>query len=228
VLLPAFTKTTGIEVKTVAVGSGQAMELGKRGEADVLLVHSPKAEEEFIASGAGQDRRPVMHNDFVLLGPKADPAGIRGGAEAAAAMVKIAHNGSPFVSRADKSGTHSKELALWKAAAVEPKGQWYIESGAGMGETLRIASEKQAYTLSDRSTFLATSALELVVLGEGDPALLNPYHVISVHSAKANVQGAQAFADFITNAQGRRLIADFRCPKSGQPLFVPDPPDEVK
>lgn len=228
VLLPEFTKATGIEVKTVAVGSGQAMELGKRGEADVLLVHSPKAEEEYMASGAGADRRPVMHNDFVLLGPAADPAAVKGEATAAGAMAKVAAKGASFVSRSDKSGTHSKERSLWEVAAIEPKGTWYIESGAGMGETLRIASEKQAYTLSDRATFFATSGLDLVVLFEEVPVLLNPYHVISVVGSKVNAQGAKAFTEFLTGDQGRRLIAGFRCPKSGQLLFFPDPSDETR
>lgn len=227
-LLPTFEAKTGTMVKVIAVGSGQAMELGKRGEADVLLVHSPKAEEAFMAAGAGQDRRPVMHNDFVLVGPSSDPAGVKGEASASAAMAKIAAKSAAFVSRGDKSGTHSKELRLWEAAAVSPSGVWHIESGAGMGETLRIASEKQAYTLSDRATFLATSNLELVVLGEGDPALLNPYHVISVVSPKVNTAGAKAFADFLTGSEGRALIAGFRCPKSGAPLFFPDPSEPQK
>jgi tungstate transport system substrate-binding protein len=227
-LLPDFTRATGIEVKTVAVGSGQAMELGKRGEADVLLVHSPLAEEEFVSSGAGKDRRPVMHNDFVLLGPAQDPAGIKGEATAAAAVVKIVERGAIFVSRGDRSGTHTKELSLWTAAGVRPGAEKYLETGGGMGETLRIASEKKAYTLSDRATFLATSGLELVVLGEGDPILLNPYHVISVVGPKVNTQGAKAFADFLTSEKGRMLIRGFRCPKSGQPLFVPTPLGEDK
>lgn len=227
-LLPEFNQTTGITVKTVAVGSGQAMELGKRGEADVLLVHSPEAEEEFMASGAGVDRRPVMHNDFVLVGPAQDPAGIKAEATAAGAMAKVAAQGAFFVSRGDRSGTHSKEQGLWKAAGVRPEGKQYLETGGGMGETLRIASEKKAYTLSDRATFFATSGLELVVLGEGDPGLLNPYHVISVVGPKVNLQGARAFADFLTSEKGRELIRGFRCPKSGRPLFVPDSGSEAQ
>jgi tungstate transport system substrate-binding protein len=154
-LLPRFRQETGIEVKVVAVGTGQALQLGRRGDADVLLVHDPAGEEQFMAEGFGSERRPVMHNDFVLVGPPADPAGVKGQASAAAAFARIARARAPFVSRGDESGTHQKEKAVWRAAGIEPGGDWYVRAGGGMGQVLRMATEKRAYTLSDRGTFLA-------------------------------------------------------------------------
>jgi tungstate transport system substrate-binding protein len=226
VLVPAFEKATGYVVKTVAVGSGQAMTMGKECNADVLLVHSPAAEAEFMAAGSGVDRRLVMHNDFVIVGPASDPAAIKGTAKAADALAKIAAAEATFVSRADKSGTNSKELALWKAADITPKGAWYLESGQGMGATLQIASEKSGYTLTDRATYLATKdMLDLDILVEGEAGLLNVYHVISIDPAKCpgvNTAGATAFADYLVSADGQALIGEFGTEKFGQPLFVPD------
>ena len=224
-LLPAFTTDTGWQVKTLAVGSGQAIELGRRGEADVLLVHSPAAEQKFVAEGSAGQRRLVMHNDFVLVGPAADPAGI-GGTTSAQAMQKIAATQSVFVSRGDDSGTNAKEKDLWAKAAVAPGGAWYQSTGQGMGETLRVASEKGGYTLSDRATFLAQrETLGLQVLGAGDPGLLNVYHVIEMTTkAGQRVQpdAAKAFADWIVSAPAQQLIGKFGVTKFGQPLFVPD------
>jgi tungstate transport system substrate-binding protein len=221
-LLPAFTADTGWHVTPLAVGSGQAIELGRRGEADVLLVHSPKAEEEFLAEGTAGDRRLVMHNDFVLVGPPEDPAGIRG-VPAAEAMRKIATAQAGFVSRGDESGTHAREQQLWEQNTIVPSGQWYRSTGQGMGATLRVASETAAYTLTDRATYLSQQAtLELEVLTEGDKALLNIYHVIELtERAGDRVQpdGAKAFADWLVGPAAQRLIGEFG---GEQPLFVPD------
>ncbi|MFB4269689.1 substrate-binding domain-containing protein [Nonomuraea sp. GTA35] len=224
-LLPAFTRDSGWQVKTLAVGSGQAIELGRRGEADVLLVHSPAAEEKFVAEGGAGRRRLVMHNDFVLLGPRADPAGIRG-AKSAEAMKKIEAARAMFISRGDESGTHAREKDLWSKAAVDPGGSWYQSTGQGMGETLRVASEKAAYTLSDRATFLTQrGSLELDVLSEGDPGLLNVYHVIEMTRKagdRVRPDGAKAFADWIVAPPAQRLIGEFGRAKYGRPLFTPD------
>ena len=226
VLVPDFQARTGYLVKTVAVGSGQALKMGQDGNADVLLVHSPAAEVTFMDAGYGVDRRLVMHNDFVIVGPSGDPAGIRGTATASDALRMIAEAKATFVSRGDNSGTNSAELALWKKAAVTPAGAWYVESGQGMGATLQIASEKAGYTLTDRATYLAQkSALHLDILVEGDAALLNVYHVISVNPAKwpsVNAAGARAFADYLTSAEGQALVGSFGVSSVGQQLFVPD------
>ncbi len=235
VLLPAFKEETGIEVRAVAVGSGQALELARRGDADVLLTHSPKAEEQFMSDGFGADRRPVMHNDFVLLGPAVDPAGIHGKTSIADAFRGISDAGATFISRGDESGTHVRELEIWEeahgdGAANEPaqlSGDWYLESGSGMGATLRIATEKQAYTLCDRSTFLTYEGdLDLVIHSEGDPLMINHYSVIVVSREKhphARQEQAEQFADFLTTGSGRDIIATFGVDKHGQALFVPDP-----
>ncbi|GAB1513072.1 ABC transporter substrate-binding protein [Actinophytocola sp. KF-1] len=221
-LLPAFTADTGWHVKPVAVGSGQAIELGRRGEADVLLVHSPKAEEEFVAEGTAGARRLVMHNDFVLVGPEADPAGIRG-VPAADAMRRIADARAGFVSRGDDSGTHAREKQLWEANGIVPAGQWYRSTGQGMGATLRVASETSAYTLTDRATYLSQRGnLDLAVLNEGDKALLNIYHVIEMTKRagdRVQPDGAKAFADWITGPRAQRMIGEFG---DAEPLFVPD------
>lgn len=226
VLVPLFEKRTGYRVKTIAVGSGAALSLGERGEADVLLVHSPAAEKRLIQSGAATDRKLVMHNDFVLVGPPSDPAGIRGVGSAAAALRKIAGVGLPFLSRGDQSGTHAKELSLWAAAGVKPGGAWYQESGSGMGQTLNIASEKSGYSLTDRATYLALRKnLALEVLLEGDGPLLNPYHVMQVNVqrfAKVNADGARTFAQFLLSAEGQAAIGAFGVEKYGVPLFFPD------
>ncbi len=226
VLVPAFEKQTRIEVKTIAVGSGEALAMGKRGDADVLLVHSPAAEEAYMAEGEGERRLAVMHNDFVLVGPAADPAGVKG-LDAVAALEKIAASKASFVSRGDQSGTHKKEQDLWKKAGVDPAGQgWYVSTGQGMGETARIAAEKQAYTLIDRGTYLAMgSRVGLPILSEGSGTLLNLYHVIVVSPAKhprAHVRAARRFAEWIVSPATQKLIGDFGRAKFGQALFVPD------
>lgn len=224
-LLPVFTADTGWQVRTVAVGSGQAIELGRRGEADVLLVHSPAAEQEFVAEGTAGQRRLVMHNDFVLLGPAADPAGIRG-TGSVEAVTRIAAARAVFVSRGDDSGTNAKEDALWTAAAVAPGGDWYQQTGQGMGETLRVASELGGYTLSDRATYLAQrDTLALEVLGEGDPGLLNVYHVIEMTTRagdRVQPEGAGAFADWVVSAPAQEIIGGFGTAEFGQPLFTAD------
>ena len=227
VLVPLFEQQTGYIVQTVAVGTGQALKMGEEGNADVLLVHAPTSEEEFMANGFGKDRAAVMHNDFIIVGPKADPAGIQGAGSATEALKKIFAAGATFISRGDDSGTHKKELDLWKKAELAPQGQaWYLETGQGMGATLTVASEKGAYTLTDRGTFLAQKAnLDLVLVLEGDPPLLNPYHVITVNPekwAKANYDGAMAFYNFMLAPETQKVIGAFGVEKYGQPLFFPD------
>jgi tungstate transport system substrate-binding protein len=219
-LIPEFEERTALTVKTVAVGTGQALELGRRGEADALLVHAPALEQAFVADGHGRNRRPVMHNDFVVVGPRGDPAGIRGGRDAPAALKAIAGAGATWISRADRSGTHTKEVELWKAAGIDPAGAWYVETGQGMGASLRVASERQGYTLGDRGTFVATANLELEVLVEGDPALFNPYHVIEVVGPNVNARGAAALAGFLVERTTQEAIGDFRF--QGRQLFAPD------
>ena len=225
-LIPAFEKQTGYKVKTVAVGSGQAIKMGEEGNADVLLVHAPASEKTFMDNGFGVDRRLVMHNDFIIVGLAADPAGIKGTVMAVEAFKMIADTQSGFISRGDDSGTHKMELSLWTTAALTPEDAWYQESGQGMGATLKIASEKGAYTLTDRATYLANKAsLGLVILVEGDNALLNVYHVIRVNPEKwpkVNQEGAKAFADFLVSKTGQDLIGKFGVDKFGQALFTPD------
>jgi tungstate transport system substrate-binding protein len=222
-LVPLFRDQSGIEVKVVAVGTGQALELGRRGDADVLLVHDPNAERRFVDGGWGVGRRPVMYNDFVLVGPPGDPAGVRGLASAAGAFVRIAAARAPFVSRGDESGTHAAEKAVWRQAGVEPRGGWYVSAGAGMAQVLRLASEKRAYTLSDRGTFLAQRrGLELEILHEGDRLFKNQYSVIRVNPEKhphIRSQTAQRFADFLLEPATQKVIADFGKDRFGQPLF---------
>ena len=227
VLVPQFEQKTGYKVKTIAVGSGQAMTMGERGEADVLLVHAPDSEVKFMQAGHGINRRLVMHNDFIIIGPQADPARIKGVATAVDALKKIAAAKAGFISRGDNSGTDQLEKKVWKTAGVDTKGQsWYQESGQGMGATLNIASEKSAYTITDRATYLATKKnLSLNILVEGDPILLNIYHVIQVNpqkSSKINADGAKAFADFMVAPETQQIIAKFGVDKFGQPLFFPD------
>jgi tungstate transport system substrate-binding protein len=227
-LVPLFRKQAGVEVKVVAVGTGQALELGRRGDADVLLVHDPDGEKRFVDEGFGVGRRPVMYNDFVLVGPPADPAGVKGLNSAAEAFTKIAQAKAPFVSRGDESGTHVKEKAVWRKAGVEPAGDWYVRAGAGMGQVLRMAGEKRAYTLSDRGTFLAQrQGLDLDVLSEGDPLLVNPYSVILVNPEKhphVRREAAEKFADFLLAPETQKVIADFGKDRYGQPLFFAGEP----
>jgi tungstate transport system substrate-binding protein len=227
VLLPAFEKKTGYFVKTIAVGSGQAMAMGQKGEADVLLVHSPAAEKKFIAEGYGVNRRLVMHNDYIIVGPKSDPAKIKGTKSAVEAFKKIAAANAIFMSRGDNSGTHSKERDIWKTAGIKAEGQkWYQQTGLGMGQTLSVAAEKKAYTLADRGTYLALKKnLGLDILAEGDGILLNIYHVIEVNPAKwpkVNTAGAKTFADFMVSKQTQKVIKTFGVDKFGSPLFFPD------
>lgn len=225
VLVPDFERTTGYKVKATAVGTGAALALGAAGDADVLLVHAPAQEREFMATGAGERRLLVMHNDFVLVGPPEDPAGIKG-RSALDALRAIAAAKSSFISRGDRSGTDTLEKTLWKQTGLVPAAPWYIESGTGMGQTLRVASEKSAYTITDRATYLANRAgLVLAVLAERDPALLNVYHVITVSAArfpKVNAEGANALAEYLVSAEAQRLIAEFGREKFGEPLFFPD------
>lgn len=226
VLLQSFTAKTGYNIQLVAVGSGQALKIGEEGNADVILLHSPAAEKEFVANGFGIDRRLVMHNDFVIVGPASDPAGIRGKSPVEA-LDEIFASGATFVSRGDESGTHVKELALWKNAELDPAGEdWYLETGQGQGATLSITSEKSGYAITDRGTFLAyKSNVDLEILVEGDSFLLNVYHVITVNPEKwpnVNIAGAEAFADFVTSPEGQKIICEFGVDKYGQQLFIPD------
>ncbi len=225
-LIPMFEAQTGYSVKTIAVGSGQAIAMGKRGEADVLLVHSPDAEKGLLVDGGGVNRRLVMHNDFILVGPANDPAGLAK-LSTIQCLQRIAAAKALFMSRGDNSGTHAMELKLWKAAGVAPDGQpWYQQSGLGMGQTLAIAAEKKAYTLSDRGTYLALrKKLGLPILHEGDAALMNVYHVIEVNPArfpKVNAAGGRAFADFMVSKAVQNRIKDFGIATYGSPLFFPD------
>jgi len=228
VLIPLFEAGSGYTVQTVAVGSGQAMQMGQDGNADVLLVHSPSAEKTFMSDGWGKERALVMHNDFIIVGPADDPAKIKG-LSAVDAFKAIAAAGATFVARADKSGTSTKELGIWTKAGLDPateKPAWYIETGQGMGASLTITSEKSGYTLTDRATFLANKAnLQLEILVEGDNSLLNVYHVITVNPEKwpkVNYDGAVAFMKFMTEASTQRAIGQFGVDKYGQQLFIPD------
>ena len=226
VLVPAFERASGYSVKTIAVGTGAALAMGEKGDADVLLVHAPAAEDAYMAHGRGLGRRLVMHNAFMLVGPAGDPAKVKGLADAAAAFRRIAAAGAPFVSRADDSGTNIKELALWKTAGIEPAGAWYIKSGSGMGDTLHVASQKAAYTLTDDGTYLAQRAtLTLVPLVENAADLRNVYHVIVVKPIPGRVgneAGGEAFAAYVVSPAGQRVIAQYGKEKFGRPLFSAD------
>jgi tungstate transport system substrate-binding protein len=233
VLIPMFEKKTGYFVKTIAVGSGQAMTMGQKGEADVLLVHSPDAEKKFMDEGSGVDRRLVMHNDFVIVGASEDPATISGIKSAAEALKKIAAAQALFLSRGDNSGTHAKEKALWKAAGVKAEGErWYQETGLGMGQTLNVAAEKKGYTLTDRGTYLALAKnLKLDILVEGDAVLLNIYHVMEVNPQKwpkVNFEAAKSFADFMVSKEAQEVIRTFGVDKYGSPLFFADAGKKVE
>jgi tungstate transport system substrate-binding protein len=226
-LIPLFEAQTGYRVQTVAVGTGAALKMGEEGNADVLLVHAPSAEKVLMESGAGRDRFLVMHNDFVIVGPADDPAGINDASDIIQVFQELAASGQTFISRGDDSGTHKMEMSLWLKAELDPAGQpWYLESGQGMGATLILTSEKTAYTLTDRSTYLANQAnLQISILFEGVPALLNVYHVMTVNPEiwpLVNYEGAMAFANFMTSAETQAVIAGFGVEKFGQPLFFPD------
>ena len=232
VLVPLFKNQTGYTIETVAVGSGAAIQMGQEGNADALLVHSPTAEKQFMTDGWGKDRFLIMHNDFIIVGPAADPAGIKslGPKDAFVAIAKAGDAGKAvFIARADKSGTSTMELGFWKKAALDPvtnKSAWYIETGQGMGATLTIASEKGGYTLTDRATYLANKdKLQLAILLEDNNALLNVYHVITINPAKwpkVNYEGAMVFAKFMTDPATQDIIGKYGVEKYGQQLFVPD------
>ncbi len=227
-LLPIFERQSGYRVTVIAVGSGQALAMGRRGDADVVLAHAPEAERPLADSGYLLNRRLVMHNDFLFVGPAEDPAALRGLSDAVAAMRRIGerHAGGGFVSRGDQSGTHLKELALWRRAGLVPAGAWYVESGQGMAATLQMADQKRAYTLTDRATYLAwRDKLQLVPLVEGDSFLFNVYHVMEVNPKNAprvNTAGGRALADFFVSPQAQALIGAFGRSRFGQSLFVPD------
>jgi len=233
VLIPLFEKKTAYFVKTISVGSGQAMAMGAKGEADILLVHSPAAEQKLVTDGFGINRRLIMHNDFIIVGPPSDPAKIKGIKSTREAFKKIAAANQLFLSRGDKSGTDSKEKEVWKAAAInQAKEKWYQETGLGMGQTLNVAAEKKGYTLTDRATYLALKKnLGLDILNEGDSILLNIYHVIEINPAKwpkTNIPGGKAFADFMVAQDTQDVIKAFGVDKFGAPLFFPDAGKKVE
>lgn len=225
VLKADFEKRTGYRLRPTAVGTGAALVIGARGDADVVFVHAVDEELKFMAAGNGERRLLVMHNDFVLVGPPGDPARIRG-RDALTALRTIAEAQATFISRGDNSGTHIMELGLWKRAGTTPEGAWYVQAGIGMGQTLQVASEKRAYTLSDRGTFLARrKGLQLEILVQRDPPLLNPYHVITVHPTRfprVNAAGATAFAEYLVSPEAQRLIGSFGVDIYSEPLFTPD------
>ena len=226
-LLPKFKQESGYKVKVIAVGSGEALAMADRGDADAVLAHAPSSEQALVDKGSVVNRQLVMHNDFVIVGPADDPAGIRGMESATEALTAIADQEAPFVSRGDDSGTHKLEMKLWEKAGLKPEGQgWYEQSGQGMGATLQIASQRGAYTISDRGTYLAQSSnLELEVLVEGDPALLNVYHVMQVNPerfSRVNAEGGRAFVEFMVSKEAQEIIRNIGVEKFGRPLFIPD------
>lgn len=225
-LIPDFEKKTGYIVKTIGVGTGKALKMGENGEADVLLTHAPSSEKPLVDKGIVVNYQLVMHNDFIVVGPAEDPAKIKGTKLSADAFKKIAEKSAIFVSRGDDSGTHKKELELWKNAGLKPDGDWYQQSGSGMGQTLLIASEKKGYTLTDRGTYLAQQKnIHLDIMVQGEKNLLNIYHVMQVDAKKfpkVNQQGAQAFVEYMISQGTQKMIADFGKDKYGQALFVPD------
>lgn len=224
ILHPVFEKQTGIKVDVIAVGTGKALRIGGNGDVDVVFVHAPVAELKYVEQGDFIARTAVMHNDFVIAGPRSDPAGITSAKTAVEALNKISLNRSTFVSRGDDSGTHKKEMQLWKKTGIAPKGHWYAAAGQGMGAVLRMSDEKQGYTLTDRGTLIAyADKLSLKILFSGDPELFNPYHVMAVNPEKhqsINFQLAQKYIEFVVSKQGQKLIEEYR--KDGQQLFYPD------
>jgi len=224
-LVPVFEKENNCKVQIIAVGTGAAIRYGKDGNADVVLVHDPVAEAQVVKQGFFVERKYLMYNDFVIVGPAGDPAGIKGLTSAAEALKKIQSASATFVSRADQSGTHKKEQRLWAAAGLNPKGSWYLEAGAGMEAVLRIANEKQAYCLTDRGTYLAhQKEYELSIVTEGDKEMFNPYHIMLVSPSKysfVNNSLARKFSDFMTSERGQKMIAEYGVDKYGQPLFYP-------
>lgn len=222
-LLPPFEEKFDVRVDVVAVGTGAAIELGRNGDADIIFVHARDAEEEFIEAGYGVNRRDVMYNDFIVLGPPSDPAGIRDAESAVQAFEKIKEEGAEFVSRGDDSGTHKKELSLWEEAGIDPDGSWYLESGQGMGPSINMANEREAYILADRGTYLAYSGdVELEIVNSGDSALFNPYGIIPVNPAyhtHVNYQMAMAFTGYVTSQQGQNIINNYK--RYDEQLFYP-------
>lgn len=227
-ILPKFEEETGTKVKVVAVGTGKALEMGENGEADILLVHAKSSEEEFVSEGHGTEREDVMYNDFVLVGPKDDPINLKEESpeDIEASLETISETKTPFVSRGDDSGTHKKELGIWEDAEITPDEEWYIESGSGMSDTLKIADEKDAYTLTDRATYLSLKdTLELEIAVEGDDKLFNQYGIIPVDPEKndqINEAGAKEFMDWLLSDETQELIGEFGEEEYGQPLFVPN------
>ena len=227
-ILPVFEEEYGITVDVVAVGTGKALEMGRNGEADILLVHAKESEEEFVAEGHGLERRDVMYNDFILVGPAEDSLGLKEnyGNDILGALTAISENEATFVSRGDDSGTHKKELSIWSAAGIEPAGDWYVEAGAGMGDVLKMADEMQAYTLTDRATYLnMRDVLELEILVEGDENLFNQYGIIPVNPEKSeqiNAEGAQKLFEWFLSEEAQNLIGEYGVEEFGQPLFTPN------
>lgn len=227
-ILPEFTKDTGYDVKVVAVGTGQALQMGRDGDADVLLVHAKASEEEFVAEDHGIERFDVMYNDFILLGPEDDPLNLKeeAGSDIVKALSMISEASKTFVSRADDSGTHKTELKLWEEADIEPEGSWYVEAGQGMGAVNQMTDELQGYTISDRATYLSMiDSLELDIVVEGDTKLFNQYGVIAVDpnkNDKINAEGAQAFVDWMISDKAQGLIKEFGKEEFGQSLFIPN------
>lgn len=226
VLEPLFEEKTGYNLKIIAVGTGKALAMGEAGEADVLLTHAPASEKPLVDSEAVINYQLVMHNDFIIVGPANDPAGIKGSNKATEAFAKISENNATFVSRGDDSGTHKKELGIWEEAGIEPAGDWYQETGSGMGDTMIVANQKQAYCLTDRATYLAhKDKMDLEIIVEGDGVLLNIYHVMQVNPEKhekINADGAKAFVEFLISDEVQKVIEEFGKDKFGEPLFFPD------
>lgn len=224
--VPMFEAENPYNTKVIAVGSGQAMDMGRNGECDVMLVHSPADEQKLVADGFAINRQAVMHNDFIIVGPPSDPAGIKGTSSAVDAFKAIANTQNKFISRGDNSGTNAKEITVWKSANITPSGTWYVQSGKGMGDTLRIAAEEKAYTLSDRGTYLSMKdQLDLAILSQGDLALFNNYHVMMVNPDKypdINLAGAQAFEDFVLSPEAQEFLNTYGVDQYGQQLFYPD------
>ena len=222
-LLPRFTEETSIEVHVIAVGTGKALRLGQEGDVDIVLVHARAAEDAFVEGGYGVNRTDVMYNDFIIVGPKSDPAGAATSSSVAEVLKNISASGQPFISRGDDSGTHKRELALWQSANRQPGGSWYREVGQGMGKTLQIANEVDGYTMTDRGTWLAyRSKLDINLLFEGDPPLFNPYGIIAVNPDRhshINIQGANQLIKWITSPVAQKMIGEFKI--KNQQLFVP-------
>lgn len=224
VLLPPFEKANSVKVDVIAVGTGKALKLGQNGDVDVVFVHARPAEDKFVAAGYGVDRKDVMHNDFVVAGPKSDPAKLKEAKSAIDAFKRLALGKAEFVSRGDDSGTNKKEKAIWKAAGITPKAKWYVEAGQGMGAVLQMADQKKAYTLTDRGTYLAMKdKIALPIVFQGDKILFNPYGIIAVNPKRhpdANYEMAKKFIQYVTSPEGQKIIAGFK--KGGQQLFYPD------